>query len=123
MTLRVLDFSSNRPSSPDEILHAKFVLKALGDQRQAQSNTTASLSSGYDIPLVGLGTWKSEPGQVSAAVKAALGSGYRHIDCASIYKNEDEVGTALAACIEKGAVRREDIFITSKLWYPSVVFL
>lgn len=53
---------------------------------------TAKLNSGYDIPLVGLGTWKASPGQVRAAVLAAVRCGYRHIDCASIYGNEHEVG-------------------------------
>lgn len=77
---------------------------------------TAKLSSGYSIPLVGLGTWKSEPGVVGAAVSSALEAGYRHIDAAAIYGNEHEVGEALSAAISGGKVKREDLFVTSKLW-------
>lgn len=77
---------------------------------------TVKLASGYDMPLFGLGTWKSAKGKVETAVETALSIGYRHIDCAAAYQNEAEVGEALLKKIADGTVRREDVFITSKLW-------
>lgn len=74
------------------------------------------LSSADAIPALGLGTWKSAPGEVGAAVAEALRLGYRHIDCASIYGNEAEIGAALERCWRTGAVARADVWITSKLW-------
>jgi len=77
---------------------------------------TVSLNNGNTIPQLGLGTWKSEPGKVGAAVEFALEAGYRHIDCAAIYQNEPEVGAAFARVFAKNKIQREDVFITSKLW-------
>ncbi|MBS3824073.1 MAG: aldo/keto reductase [Wenzhouxiangellaceae bacterium] len=72
--------------------------------------------NGDNIDAIGLGTWKSDPGEVGQAVEAALEAGYRHIDCAAIYRNEAEVGTALSRVFARGEIRRENVHITSKLW-------
>ena len=77
---------------------------------------TYTLSGGQAMPAVGLGTWKSDPGVVGEAVTGALEAGYRHFDCAPIYGNEAEIGTALSGTLAAGTVRREDLWITSKLW-------
>ncbi|KAH8601706.1 putative aldehyde reductase I [Bisporella sp. PMI_857] len=75
-------------------------------------NRTFTLNTGAKIPAVGFGTWQAAPKEVEKAVEIALKSGYRHIDCAAIYRNEAEVGSGIQA----SGVKREDIFITGKLW-------
>jgi len=77
------------------------------------------LRGGTTMPALGLGTWKSEPNEVYEAVREAIRVGYRHIDCAAIYQNEEEVGRALRDAFAAGDARRDEMWITSKLWNDS----
>ena len=80
---------------------------------QATVEPLAKLNNGVMMPRLGLGVYQSAPGQVTQkAVEYALKIGYRHIDTARIYNNESDVGTAL----RKSGIKREDVFITTKLW-------
>ncbi|CCD23821.1 uncharacterized protein NDAI_0C01600 [Naumovozyma dairenensis CBS 421] len=77
------------------------------------STATYKLNTGATIPAVGLGTWQStNENEGYEAVMNALKAGYRHIDTAAIYKNEDQVGKA----INDSGIPREEIFVTTKLW-------
>ncbi|CAF3235863.1 unnamed protein product [Rotaria sp. Silwood2] len=78
-----------------------------------------TLSDKNTMSRLGLGTWRSEPGKVQNIVKEAiLNCNYRHIDCAWLYKNENEVGNGIHEALElsQGKIKREDLFITTKLW-------
>ncbi|TFK50747.1 Aldo/keto reductase [Heliocybe sulcata] len=77
-----------------------------------------SLNTGATIPQIGLGTWLSKPHEVENAVEIAVKNGYRHLDLAMVYQNQDEVGRALKKVIPS-VVKREELFITSKLWNSS----
>ena len=77
------------------------------------------LNTDYEMPMIGLGTWKSNPGEVYQAIRWAIKLGYRHIDCAHIYGNEKEIGQALHDAVAEGDIKREELFVTSKLWNDS----
>ena len=69
------------------------------------------------MPLVGLGTWKAAPAEAGVTVNSALlEAGYRHIDCAAIYRNEKEIGETFEKIFSAGKIKRQEVFITSKLW-------
>lgn len=73
---------------------------------------TVKLQNGYEIPCLGYGTYKVSGEEAVAVIKTAISAGYRHIDTATFYGNEVEVGQAIREC----GVTREDLFITSKVW-------
>ncbi|XP_075827198.1 estradiol 17 beta-dehydrogenase 5-like [Microtus pennsylvanicus] len=80
---------------------------------------TVRLSDGHFIPVLGFGTYvpQGEPKtKVTEATKIAIDTGFRHIDSAFIYQNEEEIGLAIRSKIAEGTVKREDIFYTTKLW-------
>ncbi|MDD3130033.1 MAG: aldo/keto reductase [Candidatus Izemoplasmatales bacterium] len=70
------------------------------------------LNNNYEMPIIGLGTWRSKPEDAYKAVLVALEKGYRHIDTAAVYGNEEMIGKA----IFDSQVKREDLFITTKVW-------
>ncbi|KAF5093362.1 hypothetical protein D0Z03_002455 [Geotrichum reessii] len=81
------------------------------------TSLTTTLNNGVEMPLLGIGTWKANPGEVEAALEHAIvNTGIRHIDGATIYRNEQEVGEGIFRALATGAVKREDLFITTKVW-------
>jgi len=77
-----------------------------------------TLYTGARMPAIGLGTFGSDhvsAGEIAAAVKDAASLGYRHFDCASVYGNEDRIGESFREIIG-GGIRREELWVTSKLW-------
>ncbi|XP_059768209.1 dihydrodiol dehydrogenase 3 isoform X3 [Balaenoptera ricei] len=77
------------------------------------------LNDGHFVPVLGFGTYAPEEVPKSEALevtKFAIDVGFRHIDCAHLYQNEEQVGQAIRSKIADGTVKREDIFYTSKLW-------
>lgn len=80
---------------------------------------TLTFTNNDQMPILGLGTWKAAPGEVGKAVREAITAGYRHIDCAFIYGNEMEIGKAIEEAMQAGEVKRDELWITSKLWNNS----
>jgi alcohol dehydrogenase (NADP+) len=70
----------------------------------------------HEIPALGFGTYRLAPDVATGAVEYAIECGFRHIDCAKVYGNEREVGTGMRSAVKKHQIRREDLFVTGKLW-------
>ncbi|PEJ56490.1 MULTISPECIES: aldo/keto reductase [unclassified Bacillus (in: firmicutes)] len=80
-------------------------------------NNLVKLNNGLEMPIIGLGVFQVEDGQVVIdSVKAAIRNGYRSIDTAAIYQNEEGVGQGIKEALEENGLKREDLFITSKVW-------
>ena len=104
-----------KPTSQRELKDAVFSCFVNTGHDSVVELRSIPINSGGEermMPQLGLGTWQAEPNVVGRAVSFALKTGYRHIDCAAIYRNEKEVGASLAA----STVSREGLFVTSKLW-------
>ncbi|MAP81199.1 MAG: aldehyde oxidoreductase [Aequorivita sp.] len=80
---------------------------------------TLKFQNGDTMHAIGLGTWKATGNELKNAIKEAVYAGYRHIDTAASYGNEEVIGEALSEIFDEGKIFREDIFITSKLWNDS----
>jgi len=76
-----------------------------------------TLNNGLEMPLIGYGVFRVPEGDdLAEAVKTAIAKGYRSIDTAQVYRNEESVGRGIRAAIEEGLVTREELFVTSKVW-------
>lgn len=78
---------------------------------------TVALHNGVNMPGLGLGVFKVEEGpELVCAVRSAIARGYRSIDTAAIYQNESSVGQGIRQALQENGIRREDLFVTSKVW-------
>lgn len=91
----------------------------------AQIQIPIPASKPSHIPAIGFGTWnlKISSENTSNAVSTALRTGYRHIDCAAIYGNERDVGKGIKHGLKEMDLKREDIWVTSKLWNDQYVYI
>ena len=80
-------------------------------------NDVYKLSNGVGVPCIGFGTWQTPEGDVAvSSVEHAIKAGYRHIDTAQVYGNEEGVGKGIRIGIIDEGLTREDIFVTTKIW-------
>ncbi|XP_016959217.3 1,5-anhydro-D-fructose reductase isoform X2 [Drosophila biarmipes] len=77
---------------------------------------TVKLNNGYEMPILGLGTYNLKKSRCEAAVRHALELGYRHIDTAYLYRNESLIGKVLGQFMGEGKIKREQVFLVTKLW-------
>ncbi|XID90150.1 aldo/keto reductase [Paenibacillaceae bacterium WGS1546] len=89
----------------------------MSDATAKHLQDTTRLNNGVDMPWFGLGVFKVQEGrEVIDSVKAAIKHGYKSIDTAAVYRNEEGVGQAIAESIREYGVSREELFVTSKVW-------
>lgn len=88
----------------------------LAGAKSSFGETHAHLNSGYDIPLLGWGSFHASAEDSVAAVQAAVKAGFRHVDTAKAYGNEEGIGSGFQQLFQEGSVTRQDLFVTSKLW-------
>ena len=85
---------------------------------EAADQPYTTFNNGVKFPKIGLGSYSLSEGDCKSVVlDAILNKNYRHIDTASFYKNEDVIGDALQEVFASGKIKREEIFITTKLWH------
>ena len=87
----------------------------MGDENELRSRKIL-MNNGRAIPALGFGTLIPDPGDTRRATRAALEVGFRQFDCSERYRNEEAVGEALENVLREGMVRRDDLFIATKLW-------
>ena len=75
-----------------------------------------TLNTGSKLPTLGLGFWKIDQALCPSIVETAINAGYRHLDCACDYGNEQQVGQGIKQVLQSGKVKRDDLWVTSKLW-------
>lgn len=119
---KLLNHLQSFKDTHNELKSIETVEKVSGYTKQTSLRLTTRYGSNNEnmnisfMPQVGLGTWRSDKGKVLSAVEYSLSCGYRHIDCAYGYRNEDEVGKGIANAINNGYITRNRLFVTSKLW-------
>ena len=93
----------------------KNIKESMGKAEFNFDKKTVTLNSGYEMPIIGLGTWTQNDEETANSVYYALEDGYRLIDTAQYYGNERGVGEGLRRAIDDGIVTREEVFITTKI--------
>ncbi|XP_023311655.1 alcohol dehydrogenase [NADP(+)]-like isoform X2 [Anoplophora glabripennis] len=111
---RSLTYLLNIPKCSANVLNKPYIKSYTTHLRPSNLQYHKNVS-GHDMPIVGLGTWRAQPEEVENAVSVALEEGYRHIDTAFNYNNEESIGNALQKWFSSGKGKREDLFITTKL--------
>ena len=99
----------------DDSKEVKNIKESMGKAEFNFDTKTVTLNSGYEMPIIGLGTWTQNDEEIANSVYYALEDGYRLIDTAQYYGNEYGVGEGLRRAIDDGIVTREEVFITTKI--------